>query len=94
MTEYTEIPQTLGEALIAEGNQAQADLLTEQGAALTREDILNIINNVSWGNLTDATLTSLRKISVLRIKSGHPVFPWGDPGFLNNINEDFQALVY
>ena len=94
MPETTEIPQTLGEALIAEGNQAQADLLTEQGVNLNRQEVLDIINNVAWGDLTDNTLNSLRKISVIRVKSGQPVFPWDDSGFLNGINDDFQGFIY
>ena len=88
-------PQTLGEALIAEGNQEQADLLTEQGAALTREKVLGIINNVSWGDLTEDTLKSLRTVSVMRIKAGQPVFPWNDAEFFNQIDNEFhEGFVY
>jgi len=94
MDETTEIPQTLGEALIAEGSQEQADLLTQQGKDLDKQKVLDIINNVNWGDLTDDTLTSLRKISVIRIKNGQPVFPWNDSVFLNAINDDFQGFVY
>lgn len=95
MPEYTELTQTLEEALIAEGNQAQADLLTQKGKALTRDQIIDIINHVSWDDLDSDTLKSLRKISVIRIKSGQPVFPWNDQEFLDEILDDLpHEFIY
>ena len=94
-----EVPQTLKEALIAEGNPDQAALLIPETAKLTRADIIGFVNKANWvtdsgETLSDAGKANLRKISVMRLKSGQPFFPWNDQDFLNSFIEDFAGFVY
>ena len=94
MSENTQPPQKLRDALIAEGKQEQANLLTEETANLTRNDFINILNTGDWGDISEGGILVLRKLFVMRIKSGQPVFPWNDQEFLNAIYDDIIGLVY
>lgn len=90
------IPQTLKEALIAEGekSQSQVNLLTIEAENLDREYFISTLNTGSWGEISINTLDCLRQISVIRIKNGQPVFPWDDQDFLDSINEDFLQIQF
>ncbi len=88
-------PETLGEALIAEDHKDQADLLTAAARALTRAQVINIINTAEWPTgFDDATKKSIRDVSVMRAKAGQPVFPWNDAEFFDGLHNEFHAFVY
>jgi hypothetical protein len=106
MTEDIQLSQTLREALEAEKIREQQDplkvekiqqqinLLNVQAADLTVEAFIKIVNELTFDGLEKETLEILRKIAIIRVKIGLPVFPWYDEAFLSMLEEDWHGLVY
>ena len=74
MADHTE---TLKDALARTGDAEHAAHLTPQALKMTKSEITDFLNGKIDGNLSLATIQSLRKFAKQRIIEGKSVFPWG-----------------
>ena len=77
--------QTLRAAFLDKGREDVANLLIEETGNLTRDQIIQIVTTGDWGGLSEGGILNLREISAMRVKTGDPIFPWDDEGFINAI---------